>query len=268
MKKKLGLYVFLILFFMGSFLVYDTINIKIAKATPIFQKINYLNAKITARHLNMRQGPGIKFPIVCVLRDAQMVKVFGKMEGWYFVYEPIKGCIGAVSSKYVKLLENDNKPLVDQKQKSVPKSESAKLSAANNNFSKNATSGITKDEQVMLNFINKARVSAGVSALEFDMELQRVAKIKADDMVRNKYFSHQSPTYGSPFDMMRQFGIKFKTAAENIAGNRTAEGAFNAWMNSSGHRKNILNRNFNYTGIGIANSSSYGKIFVQQFIGK
>ncbi|HHY23587.1 MAG TPA: SCP-like extracellular protein, partial [Clostridiaceae bacterium] len=72
----------------------------------------------------------------------------------------------------------------------------------------------------------------------------------------------------SPFDMMKQFGISFRTAGENIAGNRTVEGAFKAWMNSEGHRKNILNGNFNYTGIGIVESSTYGKILVQQFIGR
>ena len=92
--------------------------------------------------------------------------------------------------------------------------------------------------------------------------------MKAKDMVDNNYFSHQSPTYGSPFDMMRQFGISFKTAGENIAGNRTVEGAFKAWMNSEGHKKNILNSGFNYTGIGIVDSSKYGKMLVQQFIGK
>jgi uncharacterized protein YkwD len=67
---------------------------------------------------------------------------------------------------------------------------------------------------------------------------------------------------------MRQFGISFKTAGENIAGNSTEEGATKAWMNSEGHRKNILNGNFNYTGIGIYQSPKYGKILVQMFIGR
>ncbi|HBQ64963.1 MAG TPA: SCP-like extracellular protein, partial [Clostridiales bacterium] len=71
-----------------------------------------------------------------------------------------------------------------------------------------------------------------------------------------------------PFDMMRQFGITFRTAGENIAGNSTVQGAFNAWMNSSGHRANILNSNFNLTGIGIVQSPVYGYIFVQMFIGR
>ena len=86
-------------------------------------------------------------------------------------------------------------------------------------------------------------------------------------MVKNNYFDHQSPTYGSPFDMMEKFGISYGIAGENIAGNGTVEKAFDAWMNSTGHRENILNKNFNYVGFGIADSPKYGKIFVQQFIG-
>jgi len=87
-------------------------------------------------------------------------------------------------------------------------------------------------------------------------------------MVQNNYFSHYSPTYGSPFDMMRQFGITIKAAAENIAGNSSVQGAVNAWMNSSGHKANILNGSYNYTGIGIAKSNKYGYVFVQMFIKK
>ena len=105
-------------------------------------------------------------------------------------------------------------------------------------------------------------------ALKFDAELQRVAKIKAQDLVNNNYFSHNSPTYGSPFDMMKSFGIKYKTAGENIAGNSTLKGAVTAWMNSQGHRDNILSNAYNYTGIGVVESPVYGKVMVQMFIGK
>ena len=87
-------------------------------------------------------------------------------------------------------------------------------------------------------------------------------------MVDNNYFSHTSPTYGSPFNMLNNFKISYKTAGENIAGNSSNSGAVNAWMNSSGHKANILNGNFNYTGIGVVNGSKYGKIYVQMFIGK
>ena len=127
---------------------------------------------------------------------------------------------------------------------------------------------MTADEKEVFNLINKERQNNGLSALKVDSEVQRVARIKAQDMVNNNYFSHQSPTYGSPFDMLKSFKISYKTAGENIAGNSSNSSAVSAWMNSSGHRANILNGNFNYTGIGVVNGSKYGKIYVQMFIGK
>lgn len=98
--------------------------------------------------------------------------------------------------------------------------------------------------------------------------MQRVARIKAQDMVDNKYFDHNSPTYGSPFDMLKSFKISYKAAGENIAGNSSNSAAVTAWMNSSGHKANILNGNYNYTGIGVVKSPKYGKMYVQLFIGK
>ena len=87
-------------------------------------------------------------------------------------------------------------------------------------------------------------------------------------MVNNNYFSHTSPTYGSPFDMMKNYGITYKTAGENIAGHSSNSGAVNAWMNSAGHKANILNNSYNYTGLAVVSSPKYGKIYVQMFIGK
>lgn len=128
--------------------------------------------------------------------------------------------------------------------------------------------GITSNEQALLDLINGARADVGASALKFDMNVVKVARLKAQDMVTNNYFSHTSPTYGSPFDMLSQFGISYRAAGENIAGNSSINGAYQSWMNSSGHRQNIESTSYNYTGLGIANGSRYGKIFVQVFIGR
>ena len=127
---------------------------------------------------------------------------------------------------------------------------------------------MSSDEKEVFNLINKERQNNGLSVLKVDGEVQRVARIKAEDLVNNNYFSHQSPTYGSPFDMLKSFKITYNTAGENIARNSSNSGAVTAWMNSPGHRANILNGNFNYTGIGVVNGSKYGKIYVQMFIGK
>ena len=127
---------------------------------------------------------------------------------------------------------------------------------------------MTLDEQNILNLVNEARRNAGLSELKLDKELLRVARIKSQDMVDNNYFSHTSPTYGTPFQMIKNFGISYRSAGENIAGNSTAKKAFDAWMNSSGHKANILGNSFTATGIGVVDSPVYGKILTQMFIGK
>ena len=117
----------------------------------------------------------------------------------------------------------------------------------------------------LLNLVNKARNENGLSSLKLNSSLSNVAQKKAEDMKNNNYFSHTSPIYGSPFDMIKNFGISYKTAGENIAkGQKTAEDVFNAWMNSSGHRANILNKNFTQMGIGYTSGNTY---WSQMFIG-
>lgn len=136
------------------------------------------------------------------------------------------------------------------------------------NTNEQNTSGLTANELEVFNLINKQRTNNGLSALKIDSQLQRVARIKAQDMVDNNYFSHTSPTYGSPFDMLKSFGISYNTAGENIAANSSNSAAVSAWMNSAGHKANILNGKFNYTGIGVVNDPTYGKMYVQMFIGR
>jgi len=128
-------------------------------------------------------------------------------------------------------------------------------------------SGLAAEEGKMVNLVNQARLSQGVRPLAVHNGLTSLARLKSQDMVNKNYFSHTSPTYGSPFDMMRQAGISYRTAGENIAGAATTESAHQSLMNSPGHKANILNTNYNQIGIGIASGSIYGKIFTQMFIG-
>ncbi|MGQ9823835.1 MAG: CAP domain-containing protein [Desulfotomaculales bacterium] len=127
--------------------------------------------------------------------------------------------------------------------------------------------GLSADEQKMVELVNQERAKYGLAPLKVNMELVRVARLKAQDMVENNYFSHTSPTYRSPFEMMKQFGISYWTAGENLAGAPSVEVAHQSLMNSSGHRANILNPSFTQVGIGVAEGNVYGKIFVQMFIG-
>lgn len=121
-------------------------------------------------------------------------------------------------------------------------------------------------EAEVVRLVNKVRAENGLKALIHDESLSRVARIKSQDMKDNGYFSHQSPTYGSPFDMMKTFGISYRSAAENIAkGQRTPEAVVNAWMNSSGHRKNILSASYTHIGVGYVSSGNY---WTQLFAGR
>jgi len=111
--------------------------------------------------------------------------------------------------------------------------------------------------------VNQERAKAGLSALTSDSLLAKVATDKAKDMYDNNYFSHTSPTYGSPFDMMRSYGVKYSYAGENIAkGQKSPQEVMNAWMNSAGHKANILSPNFKKIGVAYYNSE-----WVQEFTG-
>ncbi|PGY16090.1 CAP domain-containing protein [Bacillus sp. AFS031507] len=128
------------------------------------------------------------------------------------------------------------------------------------------TSSLSAYEQKVVDLTNQERAKNGLPALKVDVTLSKMAHEKSRDMSANGYFSHTSPTYGSPFDMMKKYGITYRYAGENIAmGQRTPEEVVKAWMNSEGHRKNILSPNYNYIGVGYVSQGNY---WTQEFIGK
>lgn len=128
------------------------------------------------------------------------------------------------------------------------------------------TAELTQAEAV-LKLVNAERSKAGLQPLTLSEKLTNIAYTKAKDMAEKNYFSHQSPTYGSPFDMLKQFGVSFSAAGENIAaGQRSAEEVMDSWMNSSGHRANILNKNYTQLGVGFFRGGEYGTEWVQLFI--
>ncbi len=121
-------------------------------------------------------------------------------------------------------------------------------------------------ESEVVRLVNEIRVENGLNKLTEDWELSRVARYKSQDMRDNKYFSHTSPVYGSPFEMMKNFGISYRSAAENIAkGQKTPQAVVNGWMNSAGHRANILNASYTHIGVGYVADGNY---WTQMFIRK
>lgn len=211
-----------------------------------YYNVDFSTGLVTATELNVRSGPGTQYKVVATVKKNEYIRVFAGVGSWYIVQ--VEGdYIGAVSKKYVKPI--------------YPNS-------SNTGSNQNTTAQMTADEKEVFDLINKQRTNNGLQPLKVDSEVQRVARIKAQDMVDNNYFAHESPTYGTPFNMLKSFKISYKTAGENIAANSSNSGAVTAWMNSSGHKANILSSNYNYTGIGVVSSPKYGKIFVQMFIGK
>ena len=119
-------------------------------------------------------------------------------------------------------------------------------------------------EADVVRLVNAERTARGLSPLTVDWQLARVARYKSQDMRENRYFSHTSPVYGSPFQMIKSFGISYRSAGENIAkGYKTPEAVVNGWMNSPGHRANILNASFTKIGVGYVASGNY---WTQMFI--
>ena len=127
---------------------------------------------------------------------------------------------------------------------------------------------LSADEMQMWQLVNEERQKAGLQALQIHEGLIGLARLKSEDMINLGYFSHQSPTYGSPFEMITGAGITYYTAGENIAGAPTVDRAHQALMNSPGHRANILNASFTHVGIGIVDGGPYGKMYTQMFIGQ
>lgn len=125
---------------------------------------------------------------------------------------------------------------------------------------------ITQEVRDVLDLVNQERAKNGLSKLTLSNEMTHVATMKAQDMRDKNYFSHNSPTYGSPFEMLQQFGIKYSYAGENIAGGQqSAQAVMTDWLNSSGHRANILNKNYTEIGIGYVKGGQYGTYWVQLF---
>ncbi|WP_406621797.1 CAP domain-containing protein [Bacillus atrophaeus] len=152
-------------------------------------------------------------------------------------------------------------------QKGAPATDASKQpEKTSKNTTASDVSSVSAYEKKVVELTNAERQKQGLKPLQIDEKLSKSAHAKSQDMKDKNYFDHQSPTYGSPFDMMKSFGISYKTAGENIAqGQKTPEEVVKAWMNSQGHRENIMNPSFTHIGVGYVESGNY---WTQQFIGK
>jgi uncharacterized YkwD family protein len=146
----------------------------------------------------------------------------------------------------------------------APKPDAQGTVGSGNSGQQQAASDASQYAKEVIKLVNQERAKQNLKPLTEDTALSNMALVKAKDMSQNHYFDHTSPTYGSPFDMMNKFNISYSYAGENIAeGQKTPQEVMTAWMNSEGHRANILNSN--YTTIGVAYYNGY---WVQEFVGK
>lgn len=157
-------------------------------------------------------------------------------------------------------------PQTEMQQNRTQPQKQTQTHAKKNTNNSQATAGANQFESKVIELTNAQRAKNGLAALKADSTLSKVARTKSTDMQQKNYFSHTSPTYGSPFNMMQSFGVTYRTAGENIAkGQPSPEQVVNAWMNSEGHRRNILNKDYTHIGVGFASNGNY---WTQEFIGK
>lgn len=216
-----------------------------APNAKVYKSMTPYTATVTTASVNVRRGPSTSFTKVTSLSKGTSVTVIGKIDTFYTViYGGNK--VGMVEGSLIK---------------------KATTTSTTPTPTTPATTTLSNVD-LILKYINEARAANGLPALAKDSKLMDIAQRKSNEMVEKNYFLHTSPTYGTPFDMMKNFGITYKTAGENLAGNSSMKAAVDSWMNSEGHRKNILSNSYNYIGIGVTKSDKYGYVISTMFIGK
>jgi uncharacterized YkwD family protein len=252
------------------------------QTSSLFSKLDYSFAKITD-NINIRSGPNASTPIAANLKKGDEVKVIGKLNGWYVVNVPNTNKVGCISPNYAELYSAQPGSTTPEPTKPIPKTPTTPAAPAkpSGTAAPAKPSGTVTDAKAptgtgtlssqgsrILQLANAERAKVGAPALKSNTELNKLATMKSQDMVENNYFSHQSPTYGSPFDMMKTYGVSYMYAGENLAINSDADKAHNAWMGSEGHKKNLLNPDFTEIGIGLYPKGNGSYAYTQMFIGK
>ena len=255
------------------------------KISSTFEMVDYSYIGITANSLTVRSGAGSKFPTIGTIKSGQKIRALGKLDGWYVIKMPDSGKIGCIQATAAKpygtgtTINNTNMTTGTGTVTPAPKTDTSTGGGATGTAGggTGTTGGgtaatgsgiMTSDEARILQLVNAERAKTGAKPLGSNGDCTKLARMKSKDMVDSNYFSHQSPTYGSPFDMLKSNKVSYMYAGENIAMNQNAEAAFKAWMNSEGHKKNILNPNFTDLGVGIAPKGNGSYIYTQLFIGK
>ncbi|SCY66983.1 uncharacterized protein, YkwD family [Alkaliphilus peptidifermentans DSM 18978] len=217
----------------------------VIKNSSIFIEAEVEQVLVKNSIANVYSGISRDLQVVKVYKHNSIIDVIGCFNDWYIIVTD-EGYIGCINKEEVI-------PYIQSKDVKI----NDKLEHS-----------LSKEEQRMLDLINHERVKINLNPLVLDITLTQLARLKSQDLIKNQYFNHYSPTYGSPFEMMNKHNISFIFAGENLAGNTTVEGAHEALMKSAAHRQNILNPNFTHVGIGIEKGGPYKLMITQLFVGK
>lgn len=228
----------------------DYIKITGEKLDNALTYVDYSPIYVTPKtdNTNIRSGPGTNFKSYGKVTKKDKLYVIGEIDNFLLVITD-KNLVGMVRSDLVDYGENTK---LD-----------SDITEETTNLEPTPESNV--NPEYILSLINNVRRENNLPLLEIDSLVQSTAQTKAEDMVKNNYFSHNSPTYGTPFEMMTNAGIRYTQAGENIAGNINIDDAINSFISKD---KNILSNAYNYIGIGIAPSDIYGYVIVLMFIGR
>jgi uncharacterized YkwD family protein len=219
----------------------------------VFTTTSAKQVQVTASSISLRSGASSSHSRLSTLSKGTVVDVIGKIGQWYVV-KTTKDTVGCVDSKYVKPYTAPVAGTTPAPTPSPsPSPQPAPTPAAN--------SAAMQTE--MLGYINAERAKENLAPLVLDKALSDGAYLKSKDMDQNGYFDHNSPTYGSPFDMMKSLGITYHYAGENIAKHTSVKGAHDAFMNSPGHRANIMKAEYTKIGLGFVQDGPY--IYITQW---
>lgn len=199
-------------------------------ANHSFETLQFVG-KVNTNILNVRQGPGTQFDICAKINRDDEVNVYGQIGQWYLV-QTSNNTFGLCNSKYIENIGN---------------------------FS---------NENNILNIINEQRTNKKVKNLTMDEKLVEIAKIKAQDIIDNQYFSHISEKLGTPFEMLNAYDVKFVTVGENIAKGNSIDEIIDVITQSNSYKNNYLSNDYNYTGIAIVPIDEYEYLYVQLFVGR
>lgn len=259
--------------------------------SSIFRRAEVKKCRVTVDSLEVKSGAGDRFRTIATLNKNDEVNVLGEYNDWYII---------RMDNNQIGCIDSDKtQPIVDEEPQQPEEPEAPRPQPPQEEQEPGETvpvpgpepapepeptpepgpepepepvpepdQSLVAQEREMVRLLNQERQKNSLPTLKVDPELTRVARIKSQDMVDNDYFSHYSPTYGSPFDMLKQFNIEYLHAGENIALNTSVDKAHTALMGSSGHRQNILNQNFTYVGIGVKRKDRRSFIYTQIFISK